>query len=117
MAGRVLSGIGGLLATLFVLAQFVFWVGSATGFVWQICLEPEGTPPEQARVVEGVVYVFFPPLLLSSIDPPGSCVRNTPLHQGLSALGIWELPPPRTQVADHLKSQQQSRSATAAGRD
>ena len=106
MTGKVFSGIGVALATLFVLAQFVFWIGSATGFVWQICLEPEGAPPEKARVVEGVVYVLFPPLLLSSIDPPGSCVRNTPLHQGLSALGIWELPPPRVQVEDHLRSQQ-----------
>jgi hypothetical protein len=105
MAGRVISGLGGMLGLLFVLAQFIFWVGSATGFVWQICLEPEGAPPAKAKVVEGVVYVFFPPLLLSSIDPPGSCVRNTPLHQGLSALGVWELPPPRVQVEDHLKSQ------------
>lgn len=116
MVGKAVSGIGGLLALLFVLAQFVFWVGSATGFVWQICLEPEGAPREQSRVVEGVVYVFFPPLLLSSIDPPGSCVRNTPLHQGLSALGIWELPPPRVQVENHLRSQERSRSAIAAGR-
>lgn len=106
MTGKVISGIGGVLATFFLLAQFVFWVGSATGFVWQICLEPEGAPPERARVVEGVVYVFFPPLIFSSIDPPGSCVRNTPLHQILSAAGVWELPPPEVQVEDHLKSQQ-----------
>ena len=105
LAGRAIGTIGGILGVLFVLAQFVFWVGSATGFVYQICLEPEGAPPEQARVVERVVYVFFPPLLLSSIDPPGSCVRNTPLHQGLSALGVWELPPPREQVENHLRSQ------------
>lgn len=112
VTGRAIGFLGGVLGTLFLLAQLVFWIGSATGFVYQICLEPEGAPPERARVVEGVVYVFFPPLILSSIDPPGSCVRNTPLHQGLSALGIWQLPPPRIQVEDHLRSQ----AAPASGR-
>lgn len=114
MVGKLIGGVGGLLATLFVLAQFIFWVGSGTGFVWQICLEPEGAPPERARVVEGVVYVFFPPLVLSSIDPPGSCVRNTPLHQGLSALGVWELPPPREQVERHVRSQQALSARTSS---
>jgi hypothetical protein len=117
MTGRVIGAFGGVVATIFVLAQFIFWVGSATGFVWQICLEPEGAAPARAEIEQGVVYVLFPPLILSSIDPPGSCVRNTPLHQGLSALGVWELPPPRVQVEAHLRSQERVRSGASTDRD
>ncbi len=105
MAGRVIGVIGGILGFLFLLAQIIFWAGSSTGIVYQICLEPETAPAARAEVVEEWVFVFFPPLIFSSIDPPGSCVRNTPLHQGLSALGVWQLPPPRVQVESHLESQ------------
>ncbi len=106
VTGRIASAIGGLLATLFVLAQFVFWVGSATGVVYEICLDPDRSEPGRVVVEEHWTYVFFPPLILSSIDPPGRCVRNTPLHQGLSALGIWQLPPPERQVEQHIRSQE-----------
>ena len=105
MIGRIVSGTGVLLAFAFVLAQFIFWVGSATGVVYEICLDPDRTRPGRVVVEEHWTYVIFPPLLLSSIDPPGACVRNTPLHQGLSALGIWELPPPAEQVERHIESQ------------
>ncbi len=105
MTGRAVSAIGGLLGVVFVVAQFVFWVGSATGVVYEICLDPDRSAPGGVVVEEHWTYVFFPPLLLSSVDPPGRCVRNTPLHQGLSAVGIWQLPPPEQQVEDHIRSQ------------
>ena len=115
VTGRAMGLIGGILGTIFLLAQFVFWAGSSTGIIYQICLEPEGAPAARAEVAEEWVFVLFPPLIFSSIDPPGSCVRNTPLHQGLSALGVWELPPPRVQVENHLESQGIGPSGRRAG--
>ena len=106
MTGRVVSAVGVVLASAFMLAQLVFWLSSSTGIVYEICLDPERSAPGRVVVEEHWTYVFFPPLLLSSIDPPGRCVRNTPLHQGLSAVGIWQLPPPAQQVEDHIRSQQ-----------
>ena len=106
MTGRVVSAVGVVLASAFMLAQLVFWLGSSTGIVYEICLDPERSAPGRVVVEEHWTYVFFPPLMLSSIDPPGRCVRNTPLHQGLSAVGIWRLPPPEQQVEDHIRSQQ-----------
>ena len=105
MIERSASAIGGLLGLLLVLSQFVFWVGSATGIVYEICLDPDRSAPGRVEVEEHWTYIVFPPLIFSSIDPPGRCVRNTPLHQGLSALGIWKLPPPEVQVERHLESQ------------
>ena len=102
---RSASAIGGLLGLVLVVAQFIFWVGSATGIVYEICLDPDRSAPGRIEVEGHWTYIVFPPLILSSIDPPGRCVRNTPLHQGLSAVGVWKLPSPEVQVERHLESQ------------
>ena len=112
MIGKLVSAVGVLLASAFMLAQLVFWLGSSTGIVYEICLDPERSKPGMVAVEGHWTYVFFPPLLLSSIDPPGRCVRNTPLHQGLSALGIWTLPPPERHVVGHIGSQGSVRSGS-----
>jgi len=107
---RTAAAIGGFLAVVFVLAQFIFWVGSATGIVYEICLDPDRSTAGKVEVEAHWTYIVFPPLIFSSIDPPGNCVRNTPLHQGLSAVGIWKLPPPEVQVERHLRSQATARA-------
>ena len=112
MIGKLVSAVGVLLASAFMLAQLVFWLGSSTGIVYEICLDPERSKPGMVAVEGHWTYVLFPPLLLSSMDAPGRCVRNTPLHQGLSALGIWTLPPPERQVEDHIRSQGSVRSGS-----
>jgi hypothetical protein len=65
--------------------------------------------PAVARAL-GVVesrwtYVVFPPIIFANLDPDGRCVRNSPLREGLSALGVWELPPPQEQVTEHIRDQ------------
>ena len=100
---RTIAGvIGFVLAAIFLLAQFVFWAGTSFGVVREHCLVADhGT----ARVQSKWTYVLFPPLVLSSMDPPGRCVRNSPLREGLDAVGIWHLPTPEAQVAQHIADQ------------
>jgi hypothetical protein len=41
--------------------------------------------------------------LLDPARDTDDCVRNTPLREGLSAVGIWELGSPEHQVAEHVQ--------------
>ena len=61
-------------------------------------------------------YIVWPPLYFSAADPPGRCVRNTPLHEALSHLGIWKLPSPTVQARRHVASQLRHRANTISPR-
>jgi hypothetical protein len=104
--GSSWAAIAGVAGLLFVLAQVVFWIGSATGIVREYCLDvPASRATNSVQVESSWTYVMWPPLIFSSADPPGRCVRNTPLHEGLSAIGIWKLPSPEQQVREHVAEQ------------
>jgi len=88
------------------LIMFLLLVGLNTGIVREHCLE------EQASLTAGTVrvssdwtLVLIPPFFLANLDPPGRCVRNSVLSESLNATGIRKLPPPQTQVQDHIESQ------------
>lgn len=99
---RTFIAVVGLIAgLLFISAQFVFWAGTSLGVVREHCVVDSGAP----RVESKWTYILFPPLFFANQDPPGTCVRNSPLREGLAAAGIWELPSPERQVADHIVSQ------------
>jgi len=96
----------GIAGFLFILAQAIFWLGSSTGIVREYCLDvPASRATNSVQVESSWTYVMWPPLIFSSADPGGRCVRNTPLHEGLSALGIWKLPTPEQQVREHIAEQ------------
>ncbi len=104
--GTAVGAVVGIAGLLFVLAQAVFWLGSATGIVREYCLDVSASSATNSVQVESSwTYVMWPPLIFSSADPPGRCVRNTPLHQGLSTIGIWTLPSPEQQVREHVADQ------------
>ena len=96
---------GGVLAVLFVVAQIVVWGGAGFGVVREHCLELETSTATQPDLDSKWTYVLWPPSFLANLDPPGTCVRNSPLHEGLSELGVWELPPPGEQVREHIVEQ------------
>jgi hypothetical protein len=50
-------------------------------------------------------YILWPPFTFASDDPPGRCVRNSPIRQGLDAVGVWKLPSPEEQVREHVAAQ------------
>jgi hypothetical protein len=100
------EALGGILLGAFLIAQIIFWGGTSTGVVREYCLDVAGSQATQRVVVESHwTYILWPPLFFSALDPPGRCVRNTPLHEGLSAVGIWSLPSPEEQVRDHVQGQ------------
>ena len=102
---QVAAGVGGLLAFLFVLAQIIFWSGTSLGVVREHCLDLEASSRASADVDSKWTYILCPPLTFANLDPDGTCVRNSPLREGLEVIGIWDLPSPEEQVREHLQEQ------------
>jgi len=104
------SGLRTALATLlglaFILAQVVLFFGTSFGVVHEYCFDESASRATNSVQVESSwTYILWPPLFLANTDPEGRCVRNSPLREGLGAVGIWMLPSPEQQVKDHLESQ------------
>ena len=100
------SVIGGVLFALFIVSQVVFFGGTGLGVVREHCLAPGSSLKEgKIQVDSRWTYVLWPPLLFAPNDPNGNCIRNSPLREGLDAVGIWHLPAPEAQVREHLKQQ------------
>lgn len=101
-----LTWLGALIGLLFLLAQVVLFFGSSSGVVREYCLDGNASRATNSVQVESSwTYILWPPLFLANVDPPGRCVRNSPLREALGAVGIWDLPSPEQQVKDHLESQ------------
>ena len=94
------------LGALISLALMVFVLGTSLGVVREHCLDVPASRAAQAVVVEKHwTYVLWPPFIFASADPAARCVRNSPLRQGLDAIGIWKLPSPEEQVRRHVVDQ------------
>ncbi|MGH2963822.1 MAG: hypothetical protein ACRDMH_00355 [Solirubrobacterales bacterium] len=109
-SGRhALGFLGSILLFLFLLVQIIFWGGTSLGVVHEHCLDSNASQASGQVVVDSHwTYILWPPLFFAAADPAGRCVRNTPLREGLDAIGIWSLPSPEQQVHDHIESQLQS---------
>ncbi len=108
MAGRLSSigaGLFAVLGLLFILAQFIFWGGTSLGVVRESCVDLERSTQSRLEIDTHWTYILLPPGPLANIDPAGTCVRNSPLREGLSAIGIWELASPEQQVREHVEEQ------------
>jgi hypothetical protein len=102
--------MGGVAAVLLIAAQFVVLAGTSMGVVRESCLDTEMSQSSgRVEVSSHWTYIVWPPLIFANLDPPGRCVRNSPLREGLSAAGIWELPSPEAQVSIHIEEQLDNR--------
>lgn len=100
--GRVGEGLGAILGIAFT----VLVLSASTGVVREYCLDTNATEASGSVVVDKHwTYILWPPGPFASIDPAGRCVRNSPLREALSAIGIWRLPSPSAQVRQHIASQ------------
>lgn len=103
---RVAGILGGLIGGLVSLAFMALVLSTSSGAVREYCLDVPASQAAQAVVVDKHwAYVLWPPLIFASQDPPGLCVRNSPIRQALDAVGIWKLPSPEEQVRRHVAAQ------------
>ena len=101
--GTVVGAVLGLAFTLVVLS-------TSLGVVREYCLNVPASRAEHTVVVEKHwTYILWPPVVFAANDPPGRCVRNSPLRQALDAVGIWKLPTPEQQVRQHILDQLKQR--------
>jgi hypothetical protein len=99
---RVAGAIGALLALTFLVVQLTL----GSGVVREHCLDVKASQATGTVQVDSHwTYIVWPPLYFAAMDPAGRCVRNTPLHEALSYVGIWKLPSPTEQVRRHVTSQ------------
>jgi hypothetical protein len=94
--------LGGLVA---VLINVVLIGGTSLGVVKEHCADLEQARAGVRDVDSGWTYILWPPLTLANLDPSGGCVRNSPLREGLAAIGLWELPSADEQVERHIREQ------------
>ena len=100
---------GAVGALLLVVAQLLFFalvLSTTTGAVREHCADVQSS--ERLGFVDvdsNWTYIVWPPLIFSSLDPAGYCVRNSPLREGLAAIGVWDLPSPEEQVRRHVLEQ------------
>jgi hypothetical protein len=103
------SAFGTLVVLLVVLVQiafFIAFVGTSFGVVREYCLDvPASRATNSVQVESSWTIILWPPLFFANSDPPGRCVRNAPLREALSALGVWTLPSPEEQVRGHIENQ------------
>jgi hypothetical protein len=101
--GAVIAGVVGAIVSLAFLA---FVISDGLGVVREYCLDIPASKAAGTVVVDKHwTYVLWPPSVLAANDPPGRCVRNSPLRQGLDAIGLWKLPTPEEQVRRHVVEQ------------
>lgn len=112
-ANRVASIGGLLLGFILLLPQVLLWGGTSLGVVREYCLdESASVATKSVQVDSSWTYVVWPPLLFANSDPPGRCVRNSPLREGLSAIGVWDLPSAEKQVKQHIEDQLRGQRAS-----
>lgn len=100
------EGAAATVAVVLQLVVFVLVAGTSMGVVREHCLDLEASSVETgADIDEKWTYILWPPLALSNLDPAGGCVRNSPLREGLNAVGIWPLPSAEAQVREHVEQQ------------
>ena len=110
MRREAAAALGAVLGTVFFLTQVVFWGGTSLGIVREHCLNMEASgATNSVKVDSSWTYILWPPLIFVNVDPSGRCVRNSPLREGLEAVGIWSLPSPEKQVAEHVEDQLRER--------
>lgn len=110
--GAQVALLGGLVGFLFLLTQVIFWAGTGLGVVREYCLDEQASrATNSVQVDSGWTYVLWPPLIFANADPTGTCVRNSPLRQGLDAVGVWSLPSPEEQVRGHIEDQLDQRAS------
>jgi hypothetical protein len=103
---RSLAWLTTLIGLAFLLVQLVLVFGTSFGVVHEYCFdEAASRATNSVQVDRSWTYILWPPFFFANTDPPGRCVRNSPLREGLGALGVWDLPSPEQQVKDHLESQ------------
>jgi hypothetical protein len=103
---RIAEGLAGLFGFLFLIAQFALISGTSMGVVWEHCADiPSSFRGGSVDIDSSWTYIMWPPLPFANFDPPGTCVRNSPLREGLAAVGIWELETPEQQVRTHIERQ------------
>lgn len=96
IGGGALAVLGVIISTAFVLV----FLGFVSPIVHSICLTGDpGSPHVESNwgfyLTEG-----FP----NPAPDDARCVRNTPDREALSALGIWPLGTPESQLANHLSN-------------
>jgi hypothetical protein len=104
--GSAMEMLGLVVGLLFIGTQLIFWGGTSLGVVREHCLNVEASrSTNSVKVESGWTYVVWPPLIFANVDPTGQCVRNSPLREGLDAIGVWSLPSPEDQVREHIEDQ------------
>jgi hypothetical protein len=77
--------------------------GAGTGFVREHCFDWVAGARTHSAVVESQWTMrTSPPSVLAAqdgIDGAKVCVRNTPLREGLAAVGVWDLGSPEDQLS------------------
>jgi hypothetical protein len=103
---RAAELLGGFAALIWGVAVIGVLLDTSMGVVHEHCLDTNASKSVGAvRVDSQWTYIVWPPLFFDAVDPPGRCVRNTPLREGLDAVGVWKLPAPEEQVRRHIVSQ------------
>lgn len=103
--GRAVA-LGTVVGFLFLLLQIIVWGGTSLGVVKEHCLDTElSRSTNSVQVNSSWTYILWPPLIFANADPSGTCVRNSPLREGLNSMGVWALPSPEEQVHDHIEDQ------------
>jgi len=99
-------------ALAFSVVFVVFWLfitaqaALMSPVIQERCLEADASAATRSVQVDTHwTYIVWPPFALASLDPPGTCVRNSPLHVGLDAVGVWKLPSAEDQVRQHILDQ------------
>jgi len=79
------------------------------------CLVREGNGASSVHVESSWDFdLDFGNLSDPAPDTP-NCVRNTPLREGLSVVGIWDLGPPEDQLAEHTSGIERGRPTAQLG--
>src|SRR5438105_887754 len=102
----VFRGLAEAAALLLITAFLLFELVTGFGVVHEHCLDAVpsralGRPDIESHWTS----VLWPPLAFSARDPAGMCVRTSPLHEALTAIGIARLPSPQAQVRRHVLAQ------------
>ncbi len=98
--------LGVIAASLLILVQTAFFMNIASPLIKEHCLKER---PSGALTVHSRWTLRVP--FYAAIDGEG-CVRNSPLREGVAALGIWRLGTPEEQVEESITSRPGARGET-----
>lgn len=103
------EGVGVTLMLVVQLASFGAFAGTSMGIVREHCLDFAASSPSAGVDIDDKwTYIIWPPFTLANLDPSGGCVRNSPLREALSGVGVWDLPSSEEQVREHIGQQVES---------